>query len=69
MGIQSANDLNADHRVAELFSQVWVSRKLSRNECDSLAHKLASGGLDMDERAAVNRMMHAVRRGWLKVSD
>lgn len=69
MGVQTSNTMFAESKIAELFSQVWVSRQLSQRDCEGLTHSLSSGQLNFEERAAVDRLMHAIRRGWLKVVD
>lgn len=68
MGVQTSNHSFSDTNIAELFSQVWESRCLSARDCEGLTRTLASGALSGDERAAVDRLMHAVRRGWLQVA-
>ncbi len=51
--------------LAELFSRVWESRCLTMNDRWSLSRALLSCSLDIEDLAAIDRIIHAVRRGWL----
>lgn len=69
MGAQiSTPDNFSDSNIAELFSQVWQSRHLSAQDWERLTCTLTGSCLSGEERATIDRLRHAVRRGWVKVS-
>lgn len=51
--------------LADLFSRVWESRCLTVGDRWSLARAILSASLDSEDLAAIDRIIHAVRRGWL----
>ncbi|MDC0832827.1 hypothetical protein AY599_16000 [Leptolyngbya valderiana BDU 20041] len=51
--------------VAELFFQAWSSGRLTENGRYGLRDAFLNGQLHPDDLTAVNRLVHAVRRGWL----
>lgn len=53
--------------IAELFFQAWCSGKLAADERYSLQAALLADGIDKDELRAIDRLIHAVRRGWLEM--
>ncbi|MEG3938017.1 MULTISPECIES: hypothetical protein [unclassified Microcoleus] len=60
--------LQSDRAIAELFYQVTYSGNLTRTQ----SHKLLSfcqSALNQDDRDAVNRLLYAIRRGWIGISD
>jgi hypothetical protein len=60
--------LKSDRTIAELFYQVTHSGNLSRTESHGL-RTLCESALCEDDRDAVNRILHAIRRGWVRISD
>ncbi|MEG3839911.1 hypothetical protein [Microcoleus sp. herbarium14] len=60
--------LKSDRAIAELFYQVTHSGNLTRTESHGL-RALGQNALSEDDRDAVNRLLHAIRRGWVRISD
>jgi hypothetical protein len=60
--------LKSDRTIPELFYQVTHSGNLSRTESHGLC-SLCESALSEDDRDAVNRILHAIRRGWVRISD
>jgi len=60
--------LKSDRAIAELFYQVTHSGTLTRTESHRLG-ALCESALSEDARDAVNRLLHAIRRGWIGISD
>ena len=60
--------LKSDRAIAELFYQVTHSGNLTRTESHGL-HALGESALSEDARDAANRLLHAIRRGWVRISD
>ncbi len=55
--------------VAELFGEAWNYGYLTLNQRLTLQNLLLNLSLSEEERDAIDRLLHAVRRGWLKVID
>ena len=55
--------------VAEVFGQVWKTGCLTRVEREWLKNALLQTALSAEDTAAIDRLIHAVRRGWLKIVD
>lgn len=55
--------------VAEITSHTWCSRCITRSDRHRLMLALLEGWLSQEELCAIDRLLHAVRRGWLKVVD
>lgn len=55
--------------IAELFYQVCQAGHLTRSDRQQIMSAFLSDALTDEEKAAINRLVHAVRRGWLKVLD
>jgi hypothetical protein len=55
--------------IAEVFGQAWNAGSLTVNEREGLMAALLENSLNSDDCAAINRLLHAVRRGWIKVLD
>lgn len=51
--------------ISELFFQIWRSGKITRTDRYSLRAALLEDGLSEEDKAAIDRLLHAVRRGWL----
>ena len=64
-------NLSADshNSVAEVFSEVWDSGAITRHEREELQSALLKGDLTHDDHAAIDRLVHAVKRGWLSLED
>ncbi|MEG3894155.1 MULTISPECIES: hypothetical protein [unclassified Microcoleus] len=60
--------LKSDRPIAELFYQVTHSGNLTRSQSHGL-RALCQSALCEDDRDAVNRLLHAIRRGWIEISD
>lgn len=58
----------SDCAIAELFYQVSHSGNLTRKDSHGL-RALCESTLTEDDRDAVNRLLHAIRRGWVRISD
>jgi hypothetical protein len=58
----------SDRAIAELFYQVSHSGNLTRTESRGL-RVLCESALNEDDRDAINRLLHAIRRGWVRISD
>ncbi len=54
-----------DADVASVFSEVWDSGKVTSNNRKEIQSALLCGGLTHDDHMAIDRMVHAVKRGWL----
>lgn len=55
--------------IAELVFQVYHSGLLTPTHRQQLKTALLNDCLTEEDQIAINRLLHAVRRGWLKVVD
>ncbi|MFM9268444.1 hypothetical protein [Tychonema sp. BBK16] len=55
--------------IAELVFQVYHSGLLTQTHRKQLREVLLNDCLTEEDQTAINRLLHAVRRGWLKVVD
>jgi hypothetical protein len=53
----------------EMFARVWNAGHLTRTERQTLMSVVLSNNLSPEEEDVLNRIFHAVRRGWLKICD
>lgn len=53
--------------LAELFFKAWCSGKIDSQERSNLRDALLYGTLSQDDLRAIDRLIHAVRRGWLEM--
>ncbi|NMG61071.1 hypothetical protein E1H12_21800 [Geitlerinema sp. P-1104] len=53
----------------EMFARVWNLGHLTRAERQTLKSVVLSNSLSSEDQDVLNRIFHAVRRGWLKISD
>ena len=60
--------LKSDRAIAELFYQVSHSGNLTRTESHGL-RALCLNALSEDDGDVVNRLLYAIRRGWVRISD
>ena len=55
--------------IAELVFQVYHSGLLTLTHRQQLKTAILEEALTEEEQTAINRLLHAVRRGWLKIVD
>lgn len=55
--------------IAEVFGQAWNSGRLTFRDRLYLRSAILNSALSEEERAAIDRLLHAVRRGWLQILD
>ncbi|MEB3826361.1 hypothetical protein [Phormidium sp. CCY1219] len=58
----------SDATIAELFCQAWKVGSISTHHHEML-HACLDNPLNSEEEAALKRLSHAIRRGWLEVVD
>ncbi|MEM6501694.1 MAG: hypothetical protein AAF685_07635 [Cyanobacteria bacterium P01_C01_bin.89] len=58
---------SVDADVASTFSEVWDSGKVTNRNRQEIKSALLCGGLTHDDHMAIDRMVHAVKRGWLSL--
>ena len=58
--------MNAPLTLDEIFYATWNAGKLDARCRQSLQAKLTNG-VTKEEQQALNRILHAVRRGWVEV--
>jgi len=64
-----AQNLLSDCAIAELFYQVCQSGKLTRTHRYGLMSALLDCAISEEDRAAIDRVIHATRRGWVTILD
>lgn len=57
------------HSVDDLFAQIWQSGYVSLHARHVLRTLLLEEAYTQDEQATIDRLLYAVRRGWLKVQS
>ncbi len=55
--------------LSEVFSQACESGKMTPAERQGLQSALLDHTLSEEEQATINRLLYAVRRGWLDFQD
>ncbi|MCT7982581.1 hypothetical protein NG796_04675 [Laspinema sp. A4] len=55
--------------IAEVFGQAWNAGFLTITEREGLMAALLENTLNCEDYAAIDRLLHAVRRGWIKVTE
>lgn len=55
--------------IAELVFQAYHSGLLTRTHRQQLRCAILEETLTEEDQTAINRLLHAVRRGWLKIAD
>lgn len=55
--------------IAELYCSAWNTRSISSTSRQSLRAALLNDTLNEADHRIINRMLYAVRRGWLKLVD
>lgn len=53
--------------VAGVFSGVWDAGKVTTEDRQELRSALLFGALTHDDHMAIDRVVHAVKRGWLSL--
>lgn len=53
--------------IAEIFSKTWYEGKIMPCDREGLMWALLDGEVQEEEYAAIDRMLYAVRRGWLRM--
>ncbi|WP_234488928.1 hypothetical protein [Oxynema sp. CENA135] len=56
-------------QIAELFFQVYRYGQITKEQRQFLKMFLLQETLPYEERTAIDRMIYAVRRGWLKIAE
>jgi hypothetical protein len=54
---------------SELFFQIYWSGRLTPEHRQYLRAILLQESLSEEEQSSINRLIYAVRRGWLKLTD
>ena len=65
----NAEALNTEATLAEVFFQVYQQGKIDRDHRQQLRATLLKESVSEEEQTAINRLLYAVRRGWLKVDE
>ncbi|HIK11182.1 MAG TPA: hypothetical protein IGS52_13085 [Oscillatoriaceae cyanobacterium M33_DOE_052] len=55
--------------VAEIFCTTLANGQITRRDRESLRRAFLADSIRDDEYAAIDRMLHAVKRGWLMMVD
>lgn len=55
--------------ISEIFYQIWQTGQITSRHRWGLMSALMQDSLSQDERDAIDRLLHAVRRGWLQIRD
>jgi hypothetical protein len=55
--------------IADLFFQAYRSERLTLTHRQHLKTAILESNLSQEDQTAVDRLLHAVRRGWLQVVD
>ncbi len=65
----TALTLQPNSSLAEVFYQVSHSGNLTRTERYGLMSAILETALSEEEKAAIDRLLHAARRGWVTILD
>ena len=55
--------------LTELFSQVYAVGHITYSDRQFLRYALLEGVLTEEDRNLIDRLVYAVRRGWLQMTD
>lgn len=55
--------------ITELFSQVYSVGRITKSDRQYLQYALLEGCLSEEEISLIDRLIYAVRRGWLQMTD
>lgn len=61
--------LDSNCHIAELFYQACQVGHLTRRDRRRIMSAFLREALTEEEKAVINRLLHAVRRGWLQIVD
>ncbi len=64
-----AKSFNSELTLAEVFFQVYQQGRIDRNHRQHLRATLLKEQVSEEEQTAINRLLYAVRRGWLQVAE
>ncbi|MEG4838693.1 hypothetical protein [Microcoleus sp. B9-D4] len=60
----------AEYKISELYLNIWKSGKIDRTVFQQIQYAINSHSLkSSDDRKIVSRLLYAVRRGWVSVTD
>jgi protein-arginine kinase len=65
----NAKSFNSELTLAEVFFQVYQQGRIDRNHRQHLRATLLKEQVSQEEQTAINRLLYAVRRGWLQVAE
>ncbi|MDY6936235.1 MAG: hypothetical protein SWY16_01105 [Cyanobacteriota bacterium] len=51
--------------TSDVFFQIWCSGRITKDHRSELKSAFLRDRLGEEDKAAVDRMLHAIRRGWL----
>ncbi|MBE9041057.1 hypothetical protein IQ235_09725 [Oscillatoriales cyanobacterium LEGE 11467] len=51
--------------TSDVFCQIWCSGRITKDDRSELKSAFLKDRLGEEDKAAVDRMLHAIRRGWL----
>lgn len=55
--------------LSKLFSKVWRQGGLTTGDRQGIMFTLLKNSLSQEELYTIDRILHAVRRGWLQIID
>lgn len=59
-----------EYKISELYLNIWKSGKIDRDQFQQIQYAINSHTLkSSDDRKIVSRLLYAVRRGWVSVTD
>ena len=61
--------LCCQNAISETIVRVWNTRSVTRSERQTLMDALLDYRIGSEEKAAIDRLLHAIRRGWLQLMD
>ena len=65
----NANVLTPVVTLAEVFFQVYQQGRIDKDHRQYLKATLLKESVSEEEQTAINRLLYAVRRGWLEVAE
>ncbi|MEG4529662.1 hypothetical protein [Microcoleus sp. D2_18a_D3] len=59
-----------EYKISELYLNIWKSGKIDRDQFQQIQYAINCHTLkSSDDRKIVSRLLYAVRRGWVSVTD
>ncbi|MEG4107076.1 hypothetical protein [Microcoleus sp. S13_C5] len=59
-----------EYKISELYLNIWKSGKIDRTVFQQIQYAINSHSLkSSDDRKILSRLLYAVRRGWVSVTD